>query len=142
METDLIMEHSVRNRKDLIKSLGANKNEKAIARACMAADVVAKVEKSFSDSVGVRPNSSRHSKSTSDVDRDKMKKTLKKLRPFRYQEGRNYSVMISQKDSPFLNINLQDIVQAIQRIIMRLRRGQIVAVADEEEEEQAVIVQD
>ena len=60
IESDLVQENSVRNQKDLIRALGANKTEKAIKRSTRAADTVAAICSHVDDSVSVRRQSSRH----------------------------------------------------------------------------------
>jgi hypothetical protein len=43
VESDLVQEHSVCNRKRLIKNLGAKKTEKSISRATTSADAIAEI---------------------------------------------------------------------------------------------------
>ena len=135
VETDLAMEHSVRNRKDLIRNLGANKTDKAIIRVSMAADTVATITKNFQQTVGVVTKSGRHTKHISDGDREKVKKALRKLRPFNFTTGRQYQQMPKIPFSPFANIDLADMEKSLKRVIIRSCRGQVVAVDDDNDDE-------
>jgi hypothetical protein len=54
VETDLVMEHSIRNKKDFIRSLKSNKTKKANQRVTRAADTVSSSEKNVCKVVGAR----------------------------------------------------------------------------------------
>ena len=89
VETDLIMEHSIRNRKYLIKGLGANKTEKAIQRDTMAVDTVVDVCKSFNTALKVQRRSGKHSTIIQTADEEKVKDAVRQLQPFQWQAGRD-----------------------------------------------------
>ena len=132
VETDLAMEHSIRNKKDLIRSLGANKTEQAIIRVTHAADVVATITKNFNDVIGVVTKGGRHTKRVSAEDRLKVKRVLRNLRPFHFTCGRTYQRMPALPSSPFSHINLADMRSSMHRAIGRLCRGQIVQGLDDD----------
>ena len=100
VESDLVMEHSVRNRKDIIRSLGANKTEGAIVRATLAADTVATITRNFDSTIGITVKSGRHTKFVSDADRDWVKQVLRRLRPFKFNAGKKYQQMPRLHSSP------------------------------------------
>ena len=133
VETDLAMEHSVRNKKDLIRSLGANKTEQAIIRITLAADIVAEITKNFNNLIGVVTKSGRHTKHVSVEDRNKVKRVLRALRPFRFTSGRAYQAMPAMQSSPFTEINVQHMATSMRRVITRLCRGQIIPVDEDED---------
>ena len=133
VETDLAMEHSVRNKKDLIRALGANKTEKAIIRVTLAADIVAEITKNFNNVIGVVTKSGRHTKHTSELDRNRVKRVLRDLRPFHFVSGRSYRMMPALSPLPFDGIQLNDMAASMRRAINRLCRGQIVNVEEDDE---------
>ena len=132
IETDLLMEHSIRNKKDLIRELGSNKKEAAIVRATSAAETVSRVTQNFSNTLGTRIKSNRHTRIISEEDTGKVKVVLRKLRPFKYTSARRYQSMPSCPPLPFANIDLDDMKKSMRRTIDRLCRGQTVQVADPE----------
>ena len=117
VETDLAMEHSVRNAKDLIKSLGSNKTSQAIKRASLAADSITAVARYYEHVRNVPANSDRHTKKISETDKNIIKTKLRQLRPFKYQSGRSYAKMPHIPYTPFARINRQGLRTALQRHI-------------------------
>ena len=130
VETDLAMEHAIRNKKDLIRSLGANKTEAAIVRVTMAADVVATITKTFNDLVGVVEKGGRHTKHVSAADRTRVRNVLRNIRPCQYVSGRLFRGMPQIPPSPFAPIDLQGMRVSMDRVVQRLCRGQIIPVDD------------
>ena len=63
IESDLVQENSVRNQKDLIRALGANKSEKAIQRSCRAADTVSDIFEKIEISISSPFQNSKFQKS-------------------------------------------------------------------------------
>lgn len=72
VEADLVQEHSVRNRKDLIRHLGANKTEKAMVRSTGAADTIAHLTSRVDEALGIRTAGSRHTYHISEEDSAKV----------------------------------------------------------------------
>ena len=89
MEADLVQENAVRNQKDLIRALGANKTDSAIARCSKAADTVAEICSNVDKAVTVKKHSSRHRVPKSEKDEVVIRNSLRQLRPFRKSEGRS-----------------------------------------------------
>lgn len=136
VETDLVKEHSIRSRKELINSLGANKSEQAILRVTSAADTVAVLTGNFSRTIGVEPNLGSHTKSISDEDRDTIREILREQRPFHYESGRKFKSKFSVPWSPFSNVDHDGLAKALERNSERLLRGLNVA-CDEDDEDVA-----
>ncbi|VDH95939.1 Hypothetical predicted protein [Mytilus galloprovincialis] len=62
IEADLVQEHSVRNQKELIRGLGANKTETAISAVTAAAPVISQICRNFDAEHNIAKKASRHSK--------------------------------------------------------------------------------
>ena len=123
VESDLKQEHSVRNQKDLVRRLGANKSEKAISRAARAADTVACITERLDRSLHIHAVSGRHKKSDNDKDRDIIRKCLRDERPFRFTPGRGCLGFEQITSSPFEKIDRVDMRDRMAHIISRLFRG-------------------
>ncbi|KAL4236166.1 hypothetical protein ACF0H5_004552 [Mactra antiquata] len=82
IECDLVQENSVRNQKDLIRALGANKTNEAISRCTKAADTVSDICSKIDKSKGVKKPSSRHHTPKSVKDELVIHLSLRALRPF------------------------------------------------------------
>lgn len=141
VETDLIMEHSIRNRKDLIKGLGANKTEKAIQRVTMAADTVVDVCKSFNTALKVQTRSGKHSTIIQTADEQKVKDTLRQLQPFQWQAGRD-NCSFNIPASPFTRVNMDDLKVDIANVLQRLTRGIHTVETDEDPADPADTIPD
>ena len=90
IEIDLFQENMNREMKQLIRSMGANKSEKAISRASKASGGVKKIVESFNEQVNVHKRSSTHSHKSSVEDERVIFDDLRALRPFRQVEGRSF----------------------------------------------------
>ena len=90
IEIDLFQENRNAEMKKLIKSMGANKTEKAITRASKASGGVSKVVEAFEGQVGMVKKSSAHSHRSSSDDEKLISKDLRALRPFRREDGRKF----------------------------------------------------
>ena len=119
IEIDLAMEHSVRNRKDAIRNLGANKTEIAIQRVSMAADTVARVSEQIFGKATVTPKSDRHAKKVSKTDHQKVSERLRMVRPFSFRSGRSFTRHHSVPHSPFGHINKAKMIEDMDRNIKR-----------------------
>ena len=69
--------NAVRNQKDLIRALGANKTDSAIARCTKAADTVAEICSNVDSAVTVKKHSSRHRVSKSEKDEAVVRNSLR-----------------------------------------------------------------
>jgi hypothetical protein len=88
IEIDLFQENMNAEMKKLIKSMGANKSDKAITRASKASGGVSKVVESFEKQVNLHRSSSTHSHKSSDNDERLILADLRALKPFNTIEGR------------------------------------------------------
>ena len=134
VEADLVQEHSVRNRKDLIRNLGANKSEKAMKRVTNAADAVSKMCHQVDKTLNVSTTSARHTKYTSEADSNKLKRVLRNVRPFNKTPGRECTGFQSVHAAPFSKINKGEMHTFLKRNIQRLGRGQAVETDVDEDE--------
>lgn len=138
VEADLVQEFSVRNRKELVRHLGANKTEKAIKRVTNAADAIAAMSSSFDKVVKVSSPSGRHCKHTSEEDKQKISTTLREVRPFCRTPGRLCTGFPTINKTPFSKIDTQLMTEFLKRNITRICMGQAIHVEEEEEEEEEV----
>ena len=121
-EADLVMEHSICNRKELIRGLGANKTDQAVLRVTQSADAIEQLVQTFDQVLQIPKTSSRHSKANTDIDREKIHLALKELQPFREIPGRTYKCFNNIQSSPFATINNTEMKAFINNIIKRLCR--------------------
>jgi hypothetical protein len=105
IECDLVKENSVRNQKDLIRALGANKTNKAIYRSTKAADTVADICSKVDESVSVKKQSTRHQIPKSVKDEVVIHQSLRALRPFFKETDRNCQGMLKVAASPLMKID-------------------------------------
>lgn len=134
VESDLVQEHSVCNQKSLIKTLGANKTERAISRVTSAADTFANICSKFDESVQLKPKSARHSKQINEQDQNVIYKQLRKLRPFHHSPGRKLKGFSNVKTMPLAVPDMPGFHTRLNQIISRLARNLAVAVDAEEED--------
>ena len=123
MEADLKQEHSVRNRKDLIRHLGANKTEHAMKTVTEAADTIDGIVRSINKQLGVKDRSGRHPKKSTAEDMAKLATVLRQVRPFQERPGRRCNGFNNIKRSPLLKINRTKMQVDIERKIERLLDG-------------------
>ena len=90
IEIDLFQENMNCEMKKLIKSMGANKTEKAISRASKASGGVTKIVQSFEKQVSIHERSSTHSHKSSKDDEHSILVDLRALRPFAQVDGRSF----------------------------------------------------
>ena len=136
VEADLVQEHSVRNRKDLIRQLGANKTDQAIARVTNAADSIAAMGNSFDAALRVVKSGGRHTKRVSEADHNKISEELRLLRPFHTTPGRICEGFPSIPKCPFDKIDRQKMETYLIRNIRRITIGQAVPVDDDDDGEE------
>jgi hypothetical protein len=105
IEADLLQEHSVRNRKDLIRMLGSNKSEKAISRVTEAADSVCLTAEMFDQSLNIVPESNRHGRISCEADDNIIQSTFRNIRPFQIDNFRKFKGFERMCANPFDSIN-------------------------------------
>ena len=88
VEIDLFQENRNKDMKSMIKSMGANKSEKAIHRASKAAGGVRQIVDAFEKQVFIHKKSSSHSHKSSSQDEKIVMKDLRSLRPFHQDNER------------------------------------------------------
>ena len=126
IETDLVMEHSIRNKKTLIRNLGANKTDLAIHRATNAADTVLELTNKFEDDLNLFPKSrkSGYIKDEQEV-RMKIQSEMSKLKPFSKQPGRRIG-NLHLSPSPRNATVFEQMRPAISKEIALLTKGKTV----------------
>ncbi len=100
IEIDLFQENRNSEMKKLVKSMGANKTEKAITRASKATGGVTKIVETFKEQVNIHPKSSVHSHKSSADDEKVISRDLRSLRPFKSEEGRSFESFVGISDNP------------------------------------------
>ena len=100
VEIDLFQEVRNKDMKTMIKSMGANKTEKAIERASKAAGGVKKIVEAFEKQVAIHRRSSQHSHRSSDRDEMMILEDLRSLRPFHQVSGRKFDSFEGISHSP------------------------------------------
>ena len=117
--------------KKFIKSMGANKTEKAITRASKASGGVLKIVKAYQHQVYIHPKSTTHSHKSSINDEKIISSDLRGLRPFS-EEGRTFESFLQISSDPTSSLDKKKFVEWIQRY----KKNILVhyTVADDEEE--------
>ncbi|CAB3996161.1 Hypothetical predicted protein, partial [Paramuricea clavata] len=87
IEIDLFQENRNCEMKKLIRSMGANKTEKAIERASKASGGVSKIVEAFEEGVNICPKSGSHTHKQSTDEEKIISVDLRSLTPFREEEG-------------------------------------------------------
>ena len=90
IEIDLFQENQNSEMKKMIKSMGANKSEQAIARASKACTGVKRIVESFEQQVNIHRRSSVHSHRSAVNDEKIILGDLRELRPFKKVIGRDF----------------------------------------------------
>lgn len=124
IESDLAQEISVCNQKDLIRSLGANKSEKAILRSTRAADTVSLICEHVDSSVNLKKTGSKHNIPKAEKDEQVVSASLRDLKPFKKIEGRSCGGLQSILSSSLLKIDNEDFKYRINQVVSRLYYGQ------------------
>ena len=108
IEIDLFQENRNCEMKKLIRSMGANKTEKAITRASQAEGGVSKIVDSFKEQVKLLNRSSSHTHKSSEDDEKNICRDLRGLMPFKHQDGRSFETFLGISPDPthLLDANL------------------------------------
>ena len=105
IEIDLLQENRNRDLKGLIKSMGANKTEKAINGASKAAGGVRKIVDTFEQEVSIRRKSSSHSHKSSIEDEKMMSRELSTLKAFTMISGRAHASFLDVSSDPLHHLD-------------------------------------
>jgi hypothetical protein len=106
--------------KKLIRSMGANKTEKAIERASTASGGVSKIVEAFEENVNICPKSGSHTHKQSADDEKIISVDLRSLRPFREEEGRSFETFVGISHDPTIHwtrLNLKNGLIATRRTL-------------------------
>ena len=115
IEIDLFQENRNAEMKELIKSMGANKMEKAISRASKALGGVSKVVEAFESQVNITKKSSAHSHRSSSEDEKLISRDLRSLRPFRKEDGRQFESFAGVSCNPTNSFNKEKFKEWIEK---------------------------
>ena len=132
IEIDLFQENRNCEMKKLIKSMGANKTDKAITRASKASGGVSKIVEAYEHQVHIHPKSTKHSHKSSSNDEKIISADLRNLRPFNKQENRTFESFSEISCDPTSSFDQKKFAEWIQRH----KKNILVhyTVADDEEE--------
>ncbi len=85
--------------KKLIRSMGANKTEKAIERASKASGGVSEIVEAFEEQATIRPKSGSHTHKSFADDEKLISRDLRGLRPFK-EEDRSFETFVGISHDP------------------------------------------
>lgn len=105
IEIDLLQENRNRDLKGLIKSMGANKTEKAIQRASKAAGGVRKIVDAFEQEVSIRKKSTSHSHKSSMEDEKIISGDLSNIKPFKKVLQRSHPSFVDIPADPLQHLD-------------------------------------
>jgi hypothetical protein len=100
IEIDLFQENMNSEMKKLVRSMGANKTQKAISRASKASGGVSKIVESFEKQVNLHRRSSTHSHKSSVDDERLILADLRALKPFQMDEERSFESFTGISSDP------------------------------------------
>ena len=100
IEIDLFQENQNAEMKKLVRSMGANKTEKAITRASQAAAGIAKIVEAFEEQVKMPFRSSAHTHKSSGDDEKVISRDLRSLRPFKNEDSRTLETFVGISPDP------------------------------------------
>ena len=115
IEIDLFQEVRNKDMKSLIKSMGANKTEKAIERASKASGGVKKTVEAFEKQVKLHHKSSTHSHKSSLEDEKIIMADLRSVKPFKQVEGRKFESFCGISSSPTSSLDEEHFISWIDR---------------------------
>jgi hypothetical protein len=110
IEIDLFQENRNKDMKYMIKSMGANKTEKAIHRSSKAAGGVKQIVEAFTKQVSIRQKSSSHSHKSSVRDEKMIMADLRCLRPFHQVSGRKFDSFEEVSHNPTSSLDEEKFV--------------------------------
>ncbi|XP_028410703.1 uncharacterized protein LOC114533388 [Dendronephthya gigantea] len=100
IEIDLFQENRNCEMKKLIRSMGANKTEKAIKRASKASGGVTEIVEAFEAQMNIHAKSTSHTHKSSTDDEAIVARDLRSLRPFRQEEERKFETFDGISHNP------------------------------------------
>ncbi|VDI79977.1 Hypothetical predicted protein, partial [Mytilus galloprovincialis] len=119
-EADLVQEHAIRNQKDIIRGLGANKTETATRRASGSANIIYKIGDNVDKLLNIPKQTTSHTKKTTSKDLDLAVSILRKVGPFDYVKGRKFDSFKEIPKNPKRIVKRKDLVGGIHKKIQRL----------------------
>ncbi|XP_069105866.1 uncharacterized protein [Argopecten irradians] len=131
--TDLQKENEVKNLKELIKGLGANKTEHSIISISKAAPVIMDVVSNFDDMLNMKKTNTSHKKRSDEDDLNAILKILRKSGIWNYKEGRSLHGFKGINRSPFI-FDKPLFHRTLNNIINRLQRDLPIIEENEEED--------
>ena len=109
IEIDLFQEKSNMFQKGLVKSMGANKTEKAITRASKSSGGVQRIVETFDELTGVKQGSSEHAHKSNVDDELTILSDLHDLKPFSEQAGRAHRSFRNISGDPLHDLNEEEL---------------------------------
>lgn len=109
IEIDLMQENSNCCQKNLIKSMGANKTEKAILRASRASGGIKEITENIDKQLNITSNSAVHTHKSSQMDEHIILADLRDLRPFNVHIGRVHKSFPNIHKDPLHNLNKNEL---------------------------------
>ena len=100
IEIDLFQENRNCEMKKLIRSMSANKTEKAIERASKASGGVSVIVEAFEKQVNIHPKSGSHTHKSSANDEKLISRDLRSLRPFKEEDSRSFETFVGISHDP------------------------------------------
>ncbi|KAK3083045.1 hypothetical protein FSP39_012508 [Pinctada imbricata] len=131
VEADLVQEHFVRNQKELIRGLGANKTDKAILRVTGAANAISHILEDLDTNLKIPTRRGHHSPDSNEKDISAIRQCFREIHPFKVTPGRKCSKF--KFGTPEFKVNTEQLLSSLETIIQRISNG---LVADEDDEEQ------
>ena len=123
---DMQQENNILVLKDVIKGLGANKSEKAMVRASLAAPVADGMVQQYMRILGMHQKSGRRTKKSDDTDVLAVLELINASEPLEHTPGRRMVHYRGIKPSAFGSINKGGFLEYLTRTTGRLKRGQAV----------------
>ncbi|CAC5385324.1 unnamed protein product [Mytilus coruscus] len=108
-------EHAIRNKKDIIRGLGANKTENATRRASGSANIIYKIRENIDKLMNIPKSTTSHTKKTSSKDVELAINILRKVDPFIYVKGRKFDSYKEIPKNPKTIVKRKDLVCGIHK---------------------------
>lgn len=120
---DMQQENNILVLKDVIKTLGASKTDKAMVRGSLAAPVIGTIVNNYRAQLGCHMRSGRHRTRDRQQDVEAVLTVVNRTNPFNKVPGRTMPHYRGILQNPFSSINITDFNIHLDKIIQRLRRG-------------------
>ncbi|KAH3809432.1 hypothetical protein DPMN_137801 [Dreissena polymorpha] len=131
---DMEKENQVKDIKDLIRGLGANKTEKSIVKVTAAAPVIKNIVSNVDNQIGFVDKTSAHKKRSKIDDMRTVSKILRKVRPLHKEHGRKVDSSINMQASVCVELRCKHsaFIEQVVSTALRLQRGFPMPVENEE----------